>query len=279
MTLIIGLKSDDCVVIGAEQEESGGIAAKRSVTKLRLITGSDWAVVVGGAGDAAVAENAMRDMDCRLHQERVVNAKVLKDITDCVLDEVHTKYIDKDPQSEGMSLVIGASCGDGQHLFSTVKRVPQPQDRFAYAGIGADIGIYFMDRLHQPSESWIYTVNVAGFTLQQAMESCRCCSGESEIYVLQGFPNPRWRSLGTGDAPMKFLNDYQGFEVASHLRKLLRTQLNPEGLEGYRDEHHPRELTSKQIQQELEDMMEGSRTEEKNKKLSRLEISSELFES
>jgi 20S proteasome alpha/beta subunit len=257
MTLILGLKSKNCVVIGAEQEESGGIVAKHSVTKLRLITGPDWAVVVGGAGDGAVAENAMRDMDRRLHQERVVNEKVLMNITDSVLDDVYTKYIDKDAQSEGLSLVIGASCGDGMHLISTIKRVPQPQDRIAYAGIGADIGIYFMDRLHRPDEDWTYAVSVAGFTLQQAMESCRYCSGESEVYVLQGFPNPRWRSLGTYDAPMEFQNLYQGPVVAEHLSKLLtKRPFKPEGFIGYRDEHRPKERTPKEVQEDMEHLVE-----------------------
>jgi 20S proteasome alpha/beta subunit len=247
MTLIIGLKSDDCVVIGAEQEEGGGIAAKHSVTKLRLITGPDWAVVVGGAGDAAVAENAMRAIDRRLRQERAVNEKALTDIADTVLDEVHTKYIDKDPNSEGMSLVMGASCGDGLHLISTLKRVPQLQDYMAFAGIGADIGIYFMDRLHQTDGDWNYTATVAGFVLQQAMEACRYCSGEAEIYVLQRHPNPRWRSLGTGDAPMEFMTLFQSATISSHLEKLIRESPGSlEGCVGYRDEHHPKAKTYKE---------------------------------
>ena len=240
MTLILGLKTRDCVVVGAEQEETAGTLAKRAVTKLRLITGSDWAVVVGGAGDAAIAENAMREMERKLEGRRTLNEEMLLDVTDKVLDSVHTKYIDKDQNSEGISLVIGAVCGDQLYLISTAKRVPQVQDSMAYAGWGTDIGIFFMDRLHHADSDWVYAVTVAGFTLQQAKEACRFCSGGTEIYALQRPPNPRWRSLGTEDASIDFFNSFQSYEVAKHLERLLRKErLMPESQDGYRDEHYP----------------------------------------
>jgi 20S proteasome alpha/beta subunit len=88
MTLIVGLKSHDSVVIAAEQEETGGITAKRTVSKLKLITGRDWAVVIGGAGDAALAENAMRAMERRLHKRKIVDEELLLSETDQILDSV-----------------------------------------------------------------------------------------------------------------------------------------------------------------------------------------------
>lgn len=244
MTLIIGLKSNDCIVIGAEQEESGGIAAKRVVTKLKLITGKEWAVVIGGAGDAAIAENAMRAMEKELHQKEPLSEQGLMDIADKVLDSIHTKYIDKDKNSEGISLVIGAVCGNELHLISTQNRVPQPQEYIAYAGIGADIGIFFIDRLHRINADWKYSATVAGFTLQQAMEACRYCGGESEIYVLQRPPNPRWRSLGTEDAPTEFVNRFNSQVVARHLEGFLRSIPSvSEHYIGYRDEHNPEPIS------------------------------------
>jgi ATP-dependent protease HslVU (ClpYQ) peptidase subunit len=255
MTLIIGLKSDNCVLIGAEQEEAGYIS-KRSVTKLRLITtGRDWTVVVGGAGDAAVADNAMHTIEKNLQDVLAVNGQVLMDVTDSVLDEVHTKYIDKDRASEGISLIVGASCSDGLHLISTAKRVPQPQDRIAYAGIGGEIAVYFMDRLHETDADWTYTAKVAGFTLQQAIESCRYCSGEAEIYVLQRHPNPRWRSLGTGDVPVEFVNHFQRAAVANHLRPFVEKCGGFEGVAGYSDEHHPAPISYEQADQKIKDIL------------------------
>jgi len=243
MTLIVGLKAEQCVVIGAEQEEIRGIIAKRSVTKLRLITGNDWAVVIGGAGDAGIAENAMRDMERKLSQTQSLNEQVLMDLTDGILDEMHTKYIDKDPKSEGLSLIIGASCGDELHLISTLKRVPQSQDSIAYAGIGADIGLYFMDRLHRDDADWRYLASVTGFTIQQAIESCQYCGGDPEVYILQRHPDPRWRSLGTYDAASEFVNSFQGI-VGHHLEQLIREHLPDwftfEKLRGYSDEYHPK---------------------------------------
>lgn len=241
MTLIIGLKQNDSVVIGAEQEETGGITTKRAVTKLRLVTEKQWAVVVGGAGDAAIAENALRQVERRLLQHQNLTEQILLNVTDVVLDSTHTKYVDKDKDSEGLSLVIGAVCDDGLHLLSTHKRIPQPQGSIACTGYGADIGLFFLDRLHRAAEDWTYAVTVAGFTLQQAIESCRYCSGESEIYVLQKPPNPRWRSLGTGEAPVNFYNSFQKGLVADCLQAFVRKrQFDTEYLpSGYRDEHHP----------------------------------------
>ena len=239
MTLIVGLKSEDCIVIGAEQEESGGIAAKRIVSKLKLITGSDWAVIVGGAGDATLVENAMRAMERKLQGLRTLTEEILLDVTDRILDSIYTKYVDKDKDSEGFSLVIGAVCGKELHLISTIKRVPQQQDFMAYAGIGADIGIFFIDRLHRRDDDWTYAAKVAGFTLQQATEACRYCGGESEIYVLQRPPNPRWRSLGTDDAPNAFFNEFQIQYISRYLADFIKSsRITPECLAGYRDEQH-----------------------------------------
>ncbi len=250
MTLIIGLKSSECVVVGAEQEETRGIVARGSVNKLRLITGNEWAVVIGGAGDAALAENAMRDFERRLRQEPTVNDQILTDTTDKVLDEIYTKYVDKDPKSEGLSLVIGASCGDELHLISTAKRVPQHQDYMAYAGIGADIGIYFMERLSRQEADWRYTASVAGFTLQQAIEFCQYCGGDQDVYVLQLRPNPRWRYLGD-DASHAFADEFSGVLVARNLENMLENALLfLHRSIGYQDEHHPEPKTYDEAERE-----------------------------
>jgi 20S proteasome alpha/beta subunit len=262
MTLIIGLKQDDSVVIGAEQEETGGIAAKRVVTKLRLVAKKEWAVVVGGAGDAAIAENALREMERRLLQNQKLTEQILLDVTDAVLDSVYTKYIDKDKDNEGLSLIVGAISDDGLHLLSTQKRVPQPQDSIAYAGYGADIGIFFLDRLHDATEDWTYAVTVAGFALQQAIQACRFCSGESEIYVLQKPPNPRWRSLGTADASTNFQNSFQKGTVALCLETLVRReQFDPNDCAGYSDEHHPEPIPMERLSQSVSQTKEPKERE------------------
>jgi hypothetical protein len=180
------------------------------------VTGSDWAVVVGGAGDASIAEHAMREMERKLLGRRALSEKTLLDVTDKILDSIYTKYVDKDKDSEGLSLVLGAVCGGQLHLISTTKRVPQVQDFMAYAGIGADIGIFLIDRLHQSDADWTYSAKVVGLTLQQATEARRFCGGESEIYVLQRPPNSRWRSLGTGDAPVEMMNGFSPPDVSKY---------------------------------------------------------------
>jgi hypothetical protein len=110
----------------------------------------------------------------------------------------------------------------------------------AYAGIGADIGIYFIDRLHRTEADWSHSVKVAGFTIQQAKEASQYCGGEPEIYVLQRPPNPRWRYLGVGDTSCEFTNRFNSSEISDHLEKLiLPLGFAPEIDSGYRDELHP----------------------------------------
>jgi hypothetical protein len=221
-----------------------------------LVTGREWAVVIGGAGDAMLAENAVRGNEQKLRGRRTVNGKTLLGAVDSILDSLYSKYVDKDPQSEGVALVIGAVCGDELNLISTRKRVPQSQEFMAYAGIGADIGIYFIDRLHRQESDWNYTATVAGFTLQQALESCQYCGGETEIYVLQRPPNPRWRFLGKCDAPSEFFNSFQSAMVSEHLAKLVQsTASGLDRMEGYQDEHHPDPLERREALFKLNDIL------------------------
>ena len=240
MTLIIGMKTDDAILIAAEQEEGCGIAAKRRVNKLRLVTNNDWAVVFGAAGDAAAGENAMRRIENKLLGRQSLTEDELQDIVDDVLDTVHRKYIDPDPKHEGMSLVVGASLGNELRLMSTSRRTSQFQDFTAYAGIGADVAIYFMERLHFSDTDWKRTVLLGGFIMLQVKESAQYCSGESQTYVLQTPPSPRWRELASEEISMELENRLQEVDFIGYLTEQLRTiGFALEHVTGYRDEHNP----------------------------------------
>jgi 20S proteasome alpha/beta subunit len=248
MTLIVGMKSKECIVIGAEQEESAGVTSKRPVTKLKLISGPDWALVVGAAGDGRLAENGMRELERSLRGLQTINEQLLLDSIEEILDSLYTKYVDREANCEGVAFIVDAICGQQLHLISTDKRVPQIQESKAYAGYGGDIGIYFLDRLHCDDADWTFTATAAGFVIEQAIQACRYCSGESEIYVLQRPPNPRWRYLGTGDAPAELSTNFQFALVAEHLRRLVEVnQFTPELADGYSDEHHPEPVEGDEI--------------------------------
>ena len=241
MTLIIGLKTDDALVLAAEQEEGCRIAAKRKVNKLRLVTNDDWAVVFGAAGDAAAGDNAMLRIERELTSVHGLTQEQLQDIVDDVLATVHEKYIDPYKQHEGISLVIGAALGDELHLLSTIKRTSQFQDFTAYAGIGADVAIYFMERLRYSDIDWKHALKVAGFVVLQVKESSQYCSGESQMYVLQAPPNPRWRELASDECSMELENNLVNHVgLAEHITERLKAiKFSPEGITGYRDEHNP----------------------------------------
>src|SRR5438045_453373 len=84
VTLIIGLKTRDGVIVAAEAEETTGIAAKHEVDKLARIAGPDWALAVGGAGDTAIIENVVR----RMRKELLGRQTLSQDDIANALDEV-----------------------------------------------------------------------------------------------------------------------------------------------------------------------------------------------
>lgn len=196
MTLILGMKCADTVIVASETEESAGITAKRNVNKLQHVTGNDWSVVIGGAGDSYVCENAMRRLARAIDGKKSLTEDQLSDCIDDVLAIVHTKYIDPTPNSEGLALIVGAVCGNDLSLISTHKRTLQFQTEYAYAGYGADLAIYFLDHLHSSSADWHYGMNLTCYVLREVKDSAQYCGGESLCYALQRPPNPRWREFG-----------------------------------------------------------------------------------
>ena len=198
VTLIVGIKTTDSVVLAAETEESAGITAKRNIFKLRRIEGPDWVVVAGGAGDSVIVENATRRIRWALADCSDLTEQKLGDILDQVLATVYGKYIDTDKRPEGISLMLGASIRNELYLVTTQKRTFQFHDDYAYAGLGADLAIYYLDNLFSDIRDWKDATRVCGFVLMEAKKTAQYCSGKTQIYTVQLPPQPRWRSLGKG---------------------------------------------------------------------------------
>jgi 20S proteasome alpha/beta subunit len=258
MTLIAGLRSDAAIVLAAEQEESSGIAGKRRVQKLNLHYDTEWALGFCGAGDAAIIENAERRLKHWLDSHRTFTGNQLADAIDDVLAIVHAKYIDPVPNSEGIQLIVGASCKDGLHLISTVQRTSQFQDFMACAGYGADIAIYFIDRLHQRTDEWESSLRVLGFATTASKEASQYCSGDTSYLILQAPPYPRWRKPGE-DFDCEVAGRQTEF-ISEHLRESIismpfRSDLSP----GYCDEHSPEPLSPEEVSQRVDVEVENHR--------------------
>jgi 20S proteasome alpha/beta subunit len=177
-------------------EDTAGYTSKRRVYKLKLFGECDWLVVVGGAGDSVIAENAMQRLEQSLTSHKQLTQQILADSVDDVLAIIHQKYIDPVQNSEGIGLIVGALIGKSAHLLSTHKRTHQFHDSYAYAGIGADLAIYFAEKLYRDDDSWENNANVAALILSQVKETSQFCGLGSQLFVLQSPPNPRWRSFG-----------------------------------------------------------------------------------
>jgi 20S proteasome alpha/beta subunit len=197
MTLVVGFQCVDGVVIAGEMEEAAGFTAKRTIGKLIHLLADKWSVVIGGAGDSAIIDNGI---DATTEQLRplfgkTINSGDLSTVLDTVLADLHTKYIDPDPKSDGVSFVIGAICGHEKFLFSTQKRAPQPQREFACVGFGADLAIYFCDRLHNPWGSTEDAAKLAAVILKESKEATQYCGQGSNMYVLN--VHSGWKHCGS----------------------------------------------------------------------------------
>jgi 20S proteasome alpha/beta subunit len=227
MTLIVGLKCANAVILAAEMEESVGYTAKRNIYKLTHLSGDDWHVIIGGAGDSAICENVIRRLLREFNGIKDLTERRLTDAIDEVLSHAYTKYIDPDPRSDGLALIIGASFGQELLLISTHKRIYQIEDDYAHAGYGADLASYWLERLHvDQGASWEEHLNLAAFVLMEVKESSQFCGGGSHAFVLQAPPNPRWRFIGEGSM-MGLENFLRGPEFTGPIfQKLMNTRLD-----------------------------------------------------
>lgn len=237
MTLVVGIYCDNSIIMGAEQQESTGIAAKRNVCKLRRYANANWALGFSGAGEGALIDSAERHLVEWLRTKERFTGNQLANAIEEVLGEVYTKFIDPDPRSEGISLIVGASCEDGLCLIQTHKRAAQFQYDYACSGYGSDVAIYLFDRLHEREDKWIESLKIAIFALSEVKESAQYCGGDSDFLVFQKPPHPRWRKLSSYYVS-SMENESQNLIFATIRPKILEQRWRPEMSEDYIDEHH-----------------------------------------
>ena len=247
MTMIVGLLCSDGIVLASETEETVGYTSKRQAYKLSLIEDPKWVMVIGTAGDSAVAENVLRKIDRMLdkHSGKKLTEEAIGNLLDEILAKAYTTYIDPDPKSEGLGLVIGAVSGEELFLISTHRRTPvfhHKDSPYTYAGLGGDLAVYFLDQLHESDRDCAFGINVAGFVMAEVKERTQLTSGDSDFFVIQRRPNPRWRRMG-GDLTMSFDNN-EKIHVGELIKaKFIDAPLTPAIDAFYRDEFHPNALS------------------------------------
>jgi len=234
MTLVVGLHCKNSIILGAEQEENAGLAAKRTICKLKRYESDNWALGFTGAGDGAIIDNAERRLAEWLENQEKFTESQLSEAVEDILATVYTKFIDPDPRSEGISLVIGGSCEDGLFLIQTHKRACQFEDYYACSGYGSDVAIYLLERLYREDDKWIDALKIAAFAIYEVKGSAQYCSGDSDFLVFQLPPNPRWRDLGD-EFGTEIENDVQGL-ISGIRSKIFERRWRPEWVRGYCDQ-------------------------------------------
>jgi hypothetical protein len=207
--------------------------------KLNCYAGGDgWSLGFAGAGDGAVVDDAERHLANWLKCHKMFTKDQLIDAIDAIVRETYKTRIDPDPNAEGISLVVGASCADGLLLVQTVGRTPRTHDTFTCAGVGESAAFYLLDRLYNAHDNWLKSAKIAAFVLHEARKSVAYCGGNSNFIVLQKPPHPRWRDLGD-DFGLEVDGDFEGM-LGKYLRpKIIKGRWRPELMAGYCDERDP----------------------------------------
>jgi 20S proteasome alpha/beta subunit len=237
MTLIVGLRCRNSIVIGSEQEEVTGYT-KRSINKLRCFTDDKWAVGFSGAGDGAIVDDAERRLADWLHTQKTFTGAQLVEAVNTVLATVYKRFIKPDPGSEGIGLVIGASCQDGLCLIQSVTRTAQLKNDHVCAGVGRIVADYLVGRLYNADDKWLNAAKIAAFVLHEARETVAGCGGNSNFIVLQEPPRPRWRDLGDEFGP-EMDGDFDGVLGQCLRPEIIKGRWRPELMGGYCDERAP----------------------------------------
>jgi len=212
-----------------------------------------WVAVVATAGDSVVCQNLVRRLKRKLqpYREKKLTEEIIENLVDGVLAHAYTTYIDPDVKAEGVGLIIGVVCDQERFLISTNRRAHRFHDidtPYAYQGYGSDVAVYLLDRIHDVDDDYKRGLQVTGFVLAEVKETAQFTSGDTDFYVLQSPPNPRWRSLGPEISAHFDINEK--IEVGKLIRGEFTSDLDvsPNADYTYRDEFHPNWFSDAEIE-------------------------------
>src|SRR2546422_949289 len=154
MTIIAAFCCRDGLLMCADREESGERGGTRAVDKLFYSNyGGDWPIVIGGAGESAIIDNCvqrLRGEFSGLVSGGAFGYQSARNAIDHALLEVHQKYVwpSVGYEDHSFQLLIGMTHPSEEFLITTSGIVPSPSYTRSAIGLGADMALYFADRMY-----------------------------------------------------------------------------------------------------------------------------------
>jgi hypothetical protein len=132
-------------------------------------------MIIGGAGYSPLCDVATDRLTKTAKHEKDFFANSEEIVSD-VLTKVHARHIWPRPEwknDRGISLVVGIhDRTSGQdRLYKTYEEVVQPSRPFACAGVGEDLGNYFLDRLFEENLNSHQATSLLAFIVSEAKGS------------------------------------------------------------------------------------------------------------
>ena len=195
MTLVIGARCSDGLIFCADREETTELGGKRSVSKLYDASGDGWSMAIGTSGSGPISEIAVNRI-IKEAQSTVGFVDQCEQIISGVLRGVYEQYlwppIPADLRSQrGISLVIGIRNRNNseKRIYKSYEEIVKPEDHYSCAGLGQDLGYYFLDRLFggsidDPQLTVGECEQFLGFIMKEAKESVGYVGRETETVVL-----------------------------------------------------------------------------------------------
>lgn len=181
MTVVIGLKNNDSVVIAADREENDSYL-RNDVGKIRYFTlRNGWHLGLGGAGNSAFIDYSFQQIEERLNKAKSLSSATVREQIEDELLSIHTRHIFPATNCDReFALVISAHKADELCLFKTdLASVTAGKDKgFFCIGAGSGFALSLLNKywgvystrgavilaLHVAKETKRYVRDVGGGT-------------------------------------------------------------------------------------------------------------------
>jgi 20S proteasome alpha/beta subunit len=189
MTVVVGLKNNDSVIVATDREENDRYL-RNDVVKIAVHNlKKGWTAGFAGAGDAAFIDYSVQQLEERLSECKKLTSGIFRRTVESELSSIFTKHIDArnipDPDLRpNFSFVISAQSGSDVFLFSThLSSVREEKDRgFFCIGVGEAFARSLLNRYWGVYSTRGATL-LALYVVRQTKKYIRDVGGGTDILI------------------------------------------------------------------------------------------------
>jgi hypothetical protein len=187
MTIIAGFPGNGFVVLGADSDESGGLA-KASVRKIAVIDKGECKCLIGGAGHGDFIDLAVQQINAELHPPFSVIA--VNELIEDIVTNIYSERIDSYPVHEQDDLRFELLCGvwvKDDPIAPQLIRVSRALHLVRTApetiGVGSYLARYLIATLTTLDNNTMITAafRLAVYLIAQVKKHAKDCGGQTQV--------------------------------------------------------------------------------------------------